>query len=590
MTISRSANVDREMGPLVAGDVGDAEFGSAVLLLIFNRPDTTGQVMEAIRAAQPSRLYVAADGPCDRPGEAGRCKTARQIATAVDWPCRLHTLFREQNLGCRLAVRSALDWFFDHESEGIILEDDCLPSQSFFRYCTELLQKYRNDTRVMSVSGSDYLGRQSDTSYYYSIYHDPWGWATWRRAWKLCDHEMKAWPLFLAADGLRSLSDGDLQFELHWRNIFEAMYQGRRLDTWDYPVMFTQFAQRGLTCRPCVNMVKNIGHHPDAVHTKSPLHPLGNLPNSEMGFPLRHPAVMIRDLYADKIIGRWRFDVGAHGIEDRAGLHNRAVKPVKQSLSTIIGPKRLGIVDYLRFSKQGDCGPFNGQRKRQELFVSLIQSCQPSAIIETGTYRGASTEFMSEASKVSVYSIETSARNFSFAKMRLRNRRNVRLLLGDSRKVLLKFFEGEGRSYANQRLLFYLDAHEAHHAEDHPLAEELTTILLAVSQPIIMIDDFQVPDDPGYDYDIYGVDKVLSRAWIARDIGRYELTEFYPRTPSTEETGSRRGCVVLARNPDDIGALSSIPLLRKWLPNQLESNHRAGFWQHNQLNFGITGK
>jgi hypothetical protein len=548
-----------------------------IVLLVFNRPEQTWQVFSTIREARPSRLYVAADGPRELPGDRERCAEVRSIVQQVQWPCQVQTLFRDVNLGCGLAVRSALDWFFEHESEGIILEDDCLPSRSFFRYCTELLNKYRDDTRVMSICGSNFLGRRSDASYYYSLYHDPWGWATWRRAWKLCDHELKEWRLFLASDGLRSLSDGDLKFEVHWRSMFEAMHQGR-IDTWDYPFMFTQFAQRGLTCRPSINMIKNIGHGTDATHTKNPLNPLVKIPNREMQFPLRHPAMMIRDFNADKMIGRWRFGVGARRFEERGRLYSGALHAVKQSLSTIIGPKQLGMVDYLRFSKQADprgAGPFNGQCKRQELFVSLIQNCRPAAIVETGTYRGTSTAFMSEASELAVYSVETNARNFGFAKMRLRKHQNVQLFLGDSREFLLKFFEGEGHRYAGQPLLFYLDAHEAHRGEDHPLREELTTILLAMSQAVMMIDDFQVPDDPGYDYDIYGVGKALTHTWIATNFGGYELAEFYPSTPAGEESGSQRGCVVLARSADIIDALSSMPLLRKWPHKRAEVEHRA---------------
>jgi len=126
---------------------------SPVLFLIFNRPDTTTRVFEAIRAARPERLYVAADGPrMTREGEAERCAEARRIATAVDWPCEVKTLFRETNLGCRAAVSGAITWFFEHEEEGIILEDDCLPDPSFFPYCTELLAHYRDTGR----SNDDY--------------------------------------------------------------------------------------------------------------------------------------------------------------------------------------------------------------------------------------------------------------------------------------------------------------------------------------------------------------------------------------------------------------------------------------------------
>ena len=144
-----------------------------VLFLIFNRPETTSVVMEAIRAARPPRLYVAADGPREDYGEEERCQEARQIATKVDWLCEVKTLFRDRNLGCRLGVSTAIDWFFEHEGEGIILEDDCVPSQSFFRYCAELLERYRHDERIMCISGNNFQqGTQLEPhSYYFSRYN-----------------------------------------------------------------------------------------------------------------------------------------------------------------------------------------------------------------------------------------------------------------------------------------------------------------------------------------------------------------------------------------------------------------------------------
>ena len=149
-----------------------------ILFLIFNRPDTTARVFEAIRAARPPRLYVAADGPRQgREGEAERCESARKIATTVDWPCEVNAVFRESNLGCRVAVSSAIDWFFEAEQEGIILEDDCLPASDFFRFCSELLERFRHDNRVMAICGSSYAEVEAkySGSYYCSYYADIWG-------------------------------------------------------------------------------------------------------------------------------------------------------------------------------------------------------------------------------------------------------------------------------------------------------------------------------------------------------------------------------------------------------------------------------
>ena len=139
---------------------------TAVLFLVFNRPDTTIKVFEKIREAKPSRLYVAADGP--REGysdEKKKVMKVRKIATNVDWPCEVKTLFRDKNLGCKKGVGTAIKWFFEHEEQGIILEDDCLPDPSFFRFCEELLEEYRHNTKIMLVSGQNLQFGQKRRNY-----------------------------------------------------------------------------------------------------------------------------------------------------------------------------------------------------------------------------------------------------------------------------------------------------------------------------------------------------------------------------------------------------------------------------------------
>jgi hypothetical protein len=270
-----------------------------VLLLIFNRPDTTALVMAAIRSARPSHLYVAADGPRERAGEAERCAEARRIATTIDWPCELRTRFGDKNLGLRLAVSSALDWFFAQEEEGIILEDDCVPSQSFFPYCTELLDYYRDDTRIMSISGDNFqTGESSDPySYYFSRYFQCWGWATWRRAWALYDRDMLLWPQFREAGLLRAWSDNEPRFERFWTGIFDA---AGRIDSWAYRYLFTCWAQNGLACIPRVNLVTNVGFRDDATHTRAPNTRGAGLPAREIALPLHHPPIVCRAIEADR--------------------------------------------------------------------------------------------------------------------------------------------------------------------------------------------------------------------------------------------------------------------------------------------------
>jgi hypothetical protein len=239
------------------------------------------------------------------------------------------------------------------------------------------------------------------------------------------------------------------------------------------------------------------------------------------------------------------------------------LKVVRKYLGSIIGPMPLGMIDYFRFPERRDPGggPFNGQYKRRELFLSLIFTCRPAAIIETGTHVGASTEFMAEVSKLPVYSVEVDARYFGFAKMRLRKRRNVQLSFGDSRAFLTNFISRDAARYIGRPLLFYLDAHWG---KDLPLSEELAIIFASFLHAIVMIDDFHVPHDSGYGYDDYGVGKTLNREYIASQVKRFHIAEFYPATPSSVESGIRRGCVVLAQDPALIDALSRIPLLRKW--------------------------
>lgn len=240
-----------------------------------------------------------------------------------------------------------------------------------------------------------------------------------------------------------------------------------------------------------------------------------------------------------------------------------AVRFLTRYVGAVIPPTHLGMIDYFRFPERRDPwgGPFNGQHKRQELFLSLLVTCRPAAIIETGTYVGASTAFMATTSKLPIYSVEADPRNFGFAKMRFTMYRNVQLSLGDSREFLMNFVAGTATRYADHPLLFYLDAHWG---EDLPLADELAIIFSSCSHALVLIDDFQVPDDEGYGYDNYGVGKSLCRSYIGHYVSKFRLAEFYPTTPSAAESGLRRGCVVLAHTDSLIHSLSKIPLLRRW--------------------------
>lgn len=282
---------------------------TAVLFLVFNRPDTTARVFEAIRKAKPPRLYVVADGPrASREGEAKRVAQVREIATAVDWPCEIKTLFREENLGCKSSVSSGITWFFEHEMEGIILEDDCLPSQSFFGFCELLLQRYRNQDRIMSISGTQIHRAQSEgPSYSFSNFAQIWGWATWRRAWAKYDQELEQWERF-KADGYQKLPLNSWSARYVWTDKFDRIRAGL-LDTWDYQWMFTCWMHGGKTILPRVNLVANIGISSQATHTKRMRSKWINPPRQEVHQPLVHPDVIEVDLHADRFTSRHRFGV-----------------------------------------------------------------------------------------------------------------------------------------------------------------------------------------------------------------------------------------------------------------------------------------
>ncbi len=285
---------------------------TAVLFLVFNRPDTTKQVFESIRKAKPPRLYIAADGPrVNKPGELEKCEQVQQIAAQVDWVCEVKTLFRNKNLGCRVAVSSAIDWFFENEEEGIILEDDCLPDLSWFPFAEEMLDRYREDKRIMCITADHFHGdaHRPEHSYYFGIYNHCWGWASWKRAWSYYDHEMKYWPIVRDTPWLLEIGNGNRFFQDYWKRIFDMAYEGIRVDTWDYRWTFSCWLQHGLTILPAKNLVKNIGMNSEATHTTSTNKLIDNLLLEKLDFPLSHPDYMTIDLDADRWEHKYIFGI-----------------------------------------------------------------------------------------------------------------------------------------------------------------------------------------------------------------------------------------------------------------------------------------
>jgi len=264
-----------------------------VLLIVYRRPDLAARVLDAIAAARPRRLFVAADGPrSDAEREA--CELARAAATAVTWPCDVLTDFAPRNLGCAPRVKSALDWFFEHVERGIILEDDCLPAPDFFPFCDALLERYRDDARVVHISGETYHTGVIDESYYFSKYSLTWGWATWRRAWRLYDRQFATWPALRNRPETAALFDTPDE-RRYWTTTFDQQHEGPLTD-WDYAWWYTCMTH-GLSIHPAVNLVTNAGSGTDATHTAGAA--VCHRAVGTLGTPYRHPARVVRNRAAD---------------------------------------------------------------------------------------------------------------------------------------------------------------------------------------------------------------------------------------------------------------------------------------------------
>ena len=226
---------------------------SAILFVIFNRPETTKRVFEAIRCAQPKLLYVAADGPQpDQPDDIVLCRQTREAVAAIDWDCKLKTLFRDENAGCKYGVSAAIDWFFEQEEEGIILEDDCLPANSFFKFCDVMLEKYRYDDRVWHIAGCNLqFGQQwGSASYYFSNRCHVWGWASWKRVWSAYDIELSRYDESCVYPAMHNIYR-DEHVAAAWTNIFKEVKTGK-VNSWAYPLDFTIFFNNRLVIIPNV--------------------------------------------------------------------------------------------------------------------------------------------------------------------------------------------------------------------------------------------------------------------------------------------------------------------------------------------------
>jgi hypothetical protein len=279
-----------------------------VVFLVFNRPDCTARSLAAIRAAHPPRLYVVADGPrADRPGDAALCAEVRALVQrGVDWRCEVIRDYAPANLGLARRVSSGLDAVFAREPEAIILEDDCVADPTFFRFCAELLERYRDEPRVGQIAGCTFqgAGHEASVSYYFSRYPHCWGWATWRRAWRLYDHAMSGWITPGGSEWLATRVSDPAE-RRYWAHSFTATADGR-MDSWAYRWTLALWRQNCLGITPYRNLVSNIGFDSSATNTRD-RNPLAARPVSPMPFPLVHPTSIVPDQPADERTSRQVF-------------------------------------------------------------------------------------------------------------------------------------------------------------------------------------------------------------------------------------------------------------------------------------------
>jgi hypothetical protein len=306
-----------------------------VLVTVFNRPSETAQVLDRLRLVKPRRIFLSADGPRPgHPGDAAKCQEVRALlAQNIDWDADVYTDFSPDNLGLRRRMGSAISWALERVDRIIILEDDCIPEITFFRFCTELLHRYANDGRIGAITGDNFQPRGFDcgASYYFSRYAHCWGWATWRRAWKLYDDAMSDWPQVRNSDWLNQHFSNSLE-ALYWRQLFDGTYEGK-IQSWAYRWTYSFWRHGMLAATPAKNLVCNIGTGPAATNTRDHEEDKHGRLAQDMDFPLQHPLNVERHIQADRFAQQKVF--GRAKDPSMAGRLKRLLIKIKKGLAPL---------------------------------------------------------------------------------------------------------------------------------------------------------------------------------------------------------------------------------------------------------------
>jgi hypothetical protein len=275
-----------------------------VLLLLFNRPGCTKVLLNKIASLSLNNLYIVVDGP--RKGNVDdniNCKIVQELVESTAFNSnQVFKKIRTENLGCRHGVKDAIDWFFSEETEGIILEDDCIPDDTFFTFCEKLLERYKETENVLAISGDNFLLGQLQThdSYYFTKYFHAWGWATWKRAWEKYDFNMDGFPSFVERNMLSYYKVSDEEKQC-LENLYTSVYNDpNRQNSWAYPFSFTVLNNHAFCIAPAKNLVNNIGFSIDATHTRNRPYWYQYVKTESLRVT-KHPDSVILNTHADAI-------------------------------------------------------------------------------------------------------------------------------------------------------------------------------------------------------------------------------------------------------------------------------------------------
>jgi hypothetical protein len=288
-----------------------------VVLIVYKRLEPVKAVLAAVRKVAPTKLFIIADGWRNEE-EKQKCLAVREyLESAVDWPCIVYTEYAERNLGLRRRITTGLNWVFSQAEEAIILEDDCVPDLTFFRFCTELLERYRDEPRIMQISGLNTQHNNTryttaGASYYFSQFGEIWGWATWRRAWELNDSTMSQWPAAKANGMLKARLSKPAHVD-YWEHLFDEMHDSaRKTNVWGAIWVFSSLLHRGLSIVPKTNLITNLGDTPEASHFRGGDRSAEfRRPIVPMQFPLVHPPRIEINQQADLFTLEYGFKIKA---------------------------------------------------------------------------------------------------------------------------------------------------------------------------------------------------------------------------------------------------------------------------------------